>query len=470
MSMVSPETFGRYRVAGTLGQGAMGAVYRAHDPLIDRMVAIKVIHAELLDGEAREDFRARFRLEAQAAGRCAHPNIVAVYDFSDEGDSPYIVMELVEGESLQAALRRRGPLPAEEAAKAALQILSALEYAHSAGITHRDIKPANILLLPEGRLKVMDFGIARLNRASLTQTGVMVGTPSYMAPEQILGTKVDHRADLFATGIVLYEMLVGRTPFAGSDSAQLLYNIAHKDLSLGEELNAVPASLDRILRRALTRDPECRYPSATEFASALQATVAAPARAAPASDATVFAPPRRTGSNPSASGSGPGSGSIDPALMTQAERELASHVGPMARIFVKKAAQSATSVEEFYRSLAANIPRERERTQFLSRGGRSEPTGIGAPPTGAAPAPPPSSDPAPATGPAPLPPGSVEVAQGALAVFVGPIAKVLARKAAEQARDLDDFHDRLAAHLDREDDRTAFRRRVRAGGAPKTGR
>jgi serine/threonine-protein kinase len=448
-----PDAIGRYRVTGLLGRGAMGTVYRAHDPLIDRAVAVKVVLPELLEAEGGEDFRARFRREAQAAGRCAHPNIVAVHDFADDGPAPFIVMELVAGKTLHAALRARGALAQKAALGIALQVLDALDYAHAAGITHRDIKPANVVLLPDGRVKVMDFGVARLNRTSLTNDGVMIGTPSYMAPEQVLGAGVDQRADIFATGIMLYEMLVGQTPFAGATLTQLLYKQAHHDLSRGEEMDRVPPPVHEVLRRAVAQDPEARYASAGAFAADLRRLAGLPAPAAPApADATVVVPKRDT---PAAAGAGTfgtgafGTGTLDPALLERAERELASHVGPMARVFVRRVAQAATSVDEFYRDLSVHIPREAERTRFLSSHG-SVP-GAGA------------SRPGGRTDAAGIAPAAVDAAQAALASFVGPIAKVLAHRAAERARSLDDFHDMLAAELAGEDERTAFRRKLRTG-------
>jgi serine/threonine-protein kinase len=438
-----PDAIGRYRVTGLLGRGAMGTVYRAHDPLIDRAVAVKVVLPELLAAEGGEDFRARFRREAQAAGRCTHPNIVAVHDFAEDGPAPFIVMELVSGKTLHDVLRARGAFAQKAALGIALQVLDALDYAHAAGITHRDIKPANVVLLPDGRVKVMDFGIARLNRTSLTHDGVMIGTPSYMAPEQVLGVSVDRRADIFATGIVLYEMLVGQTPFAGVTLTQLLYKQAHHDLSRGEEIDRTPPAAHEALRRALAQDPESRYASAGDFAATLRKLVGLPEPAAPP-DATVVVPKRDAAM---------GSGTFEPALLERAERELASHVGPMARVFVRRAAESATGLDEFYRDLSAYIPREADRTRFL--GGHGSVPGQMR--TASASRPGGSVE---ATGVAPA---AVDAAQAALASFVGPIAKVLAHRAAERARNLDDFHDMLAAELAGEDERAAFRRKLHTG-------
>ena len=214
----APWHIGRCRVERVLGRGAMGIVYRAHDPEIDRPVAIKLVRSDLLEGEERAEYFARFRREAQAAGRCAHPNIVAIYDFALHEDHPFLVMEYVEGESLAQAFSRGARFAPEEACRIMLQVLEALACAHGLGIVHRDVKPANILLIDNGRVKVTDFGVARIGTAALTRGGFVVGTPSYMAPEQCRGEKVDQRSDLFAAGIVLFELLTGENRFRARTS------------------------------------------------------------------------------------------------------------------------------------------------------------------------------------------------------------------------------------------------------------
>jgi eukaryotic-like serine/threonine-protein kinase len=217
-----PSTVGRYRLDTVIGRGAMGVVYKGFDPLIDRVVAIKVVLADLLGGEDKANFLAFFRREAQAAGRCMHPNIVATYDFSDDPDQPFIAMEYVEGETLHRLLRRCGRLPAAEASHLALQVLDALGYAHELGIVHRDIKPANVILQHGTRVKITDFGVARLDKATATQVDATIGTPAYMAPEQLNGGAIDRRTDLFATGILLYEMVTSTKPFSGRDAAEVM--------------------------------------------------------------------------------------------------------------------------------------------------------------------------------------------------------------------------------------------------------
>ncbi|MCB1768246.1 MAG: serine/threonine protein kinase, partial [Candidatus Competibacteraceae bacterium] len=211
-----PSRIGRYRVMGLLGRGAMGMVYLGHDAAIDRQVAIKTIHRRLLGGEDGIDWLERFRREVRAAGRCLHPNIVTVFEYGEEAGAPYIVMEYVQGREVRDFLKNRQPMPLGNSVAIILQVLRALGHAHAQGVVHRDIKPGNIILLADGMVKVTDFGIARLEMSgSLTQVGTAVGTPGYMAPEQFSGQEADRRADLYAAGVVLFELLTGVRPFPG---------------------------------------------------------------------------------------------------------------------------------------------------------------------------------------------------------------------------------------------------------------
>ena len=220
-SPTTPQQLGKYRIVGVLGEGAMGVVYRAHNPAIDREVAVKTIHKELLaDRALTSTVVERFRREAVAAGRLSHPGIVAVYDYGDADDVAYIVIELAPGESLHDYVVRRGALSLDEIGALMAQLLDALGYAHERGVVHRDIKPSNLLVSATGRVKITDFGIARIASSEMTHSGVAVGTPSYMAPEQYAGAQVDHRANLFAAGVLLYELLTGTRPFRGETESK----------------------------------------------------------------------------------------------------------------------------------------------------------------------------------------------------------------------------------------------------------
>jgi hypothetical protein len=283
------HAFGRYRITGELGRGAMGAVYRAVDPLIDREVAIKTL-LSTLPAEIMDEFRERFLREARSAGRLNHPNIVTVFDVGEQDGVAYIAMELLEGRSLQEILRESKRLPFARGADIAAQIADALEHARQFSIVHRDIKPANIMVSSAGRCKLTDFGVAFVPSSNMTQTGATLGSPRYMSPEQVLGQKADPRADLFSLGIVLYEMLAGRTPFHNEGDTTpfaVMSRIAGEPHAPVRSHDAsIPEAFERILSRALAKKPEQRYAGAGEMAHELrQAALAAPASAA--SDRTV---------------------------------------------------------------------------------------------------------------------------------------------------------------------------------------
>jgi len=270
----APSRFGRYRVVGQLGQGAMGIVYRAIDPELGRTVAVKTI---ALSGSEQEQevHQARFRQEARAAGGVSHPSIVTIYDVGREGDLAFIAMECVEGRELRELIREGAIAPARALEIAAL-VAEGLAYAHERGVIHRDVKPGNIMVLPDGRVKIMDFGIARLQESELkTQSGVLLGSPQYMSPEQVAGHALDGRADVFSLGVVLYEMLTGTKPFDASDLTQLLFwvvNLPHKPPS--ERNASLPAVIDYIVARALKKYAAERYATAGEFAADLRDSIA----------------------------------------------------------------------------------------------------------------------------------------------------------------------------------------------------
>ncbi len=266
--------FGRYRVVGELGRGGMGVVYRAHDPELDREVAVKHIQLPVdASRELRVELEKRFRREAKAAARIRHPGVVAIHDVGVTDSGLYLVMELVEGESLAHRLERGAFLDRAAAIEVAVQAAEALAAAHRAGVVHRDVKPANILLSADGRVLLTDFGVARsLDEVSeLTRTGMVVGSPAYMAPEQLRGAAVDGRADLFSLGVVLYELLLRKRPFPAQSITTLLYQILHEDPladpAISRELEPGTAEL---LRRLLAKQPEQRPADAAGVATALR--------------------------------------------------------------------------------------------------------------------------------------------------------------------------------------------------------
>jgi len=260
---------GRYRILSRLGSGGMADVYLARDESLGRLVAIKVLKERLA---ADAEFVERFRIEAQAAASLNHPAIVAVYDRGKAGASPYIAMEYVDGESLKQRLRRKGRLTPDEAAATALAVLDALREAHERHIVHRDVTSSNVLVDGSGRVKVADFGIARMGASALTRTGAMLGTSSYLSPEQAQGRSADERSDLYSLGVVLYEMLTGRLPFSGeSDLAVAMQHVSAAPPNPRSLAPDVPEAYAAVVMKALSKQPADRYQSAEEFAGALRA-------------------------------------------------------------------------------------------------------------------------------------------------------------------------------------------------------
>src|SRR5688572_2319000 len=310
VEMIGRLISGRYRLIAPLGEGGMATIWRAVDEQLDREVAVKLLRPQF---SSDAGFSARFKQEARSAGGLSHPNIVGVYDYGTDGadGEQYIVMELIEGRDLSTILRDRGALSMDDAVRIAIGVASALEVAHRKGIVHRDVKPGNILITDGGDVKVTDFGIARaVAEASMTVTGTTLGSVHYFSPEQARGDEVTGASDVYALGIVLFEMLTGRRPFEGDSAAAVALKRLNEDPARPSDLgHAVPAGLEAILMRALSREPADRFPDAGAFAEALRvwrrdpdaavalapgAVPAARASTPPAGEPTVYVPPRVT--------------------------------------------------------------------------------------------------------------------------------------------------------------------------------
>jgi serine/threonine-protein kinase len=274
MAPALPAQFGRFRVVAELGRGAMGVVYRAEDTTLDRVVAIKTIALGGASREERDQHEARFLQEARAAARISHPTIITIYEMGREGDTAFIAMELLEGMDLRELIRNAS-LKASQALTIAASVAEGLGVAHAQGVIHRDVKPGNIMLLADGRVKIMDFGIARLREPAVkTQTGLLLGSPQYMSPEQIVGQPFDHRADIFSLGLVLYEMLTGVRPFAGEDLGELTFKLANLAATPPSHIaRDLPPVVDLIVARALKKKPDERYATATAMAADLWAAI-----------------------------------------------------------------------------------------------------------------------------------------------------------------------------------------------------
>jgi len=263
---------GRYEILGELGQGAMGIVYKAKDPLIDRVVAIKTINLGLALDE-KEEYEGRFYQEAKAAGRLNHPNIVTIYDVGKSGEIAYIAMEFLQGRELRDVMNDSGSLPVDQVLDIVAQVASGLAYAHEHDIVHRDVKPSNIMIIRDGHAKITDFGIARMASSAVrTQTGMVLGSPKYMSPEQVMGKNIDQRSDIFSLGVMLYEMLTGAAPFNGENVNAIMYQTLNAVPAPPNSLNsALPEMLNFIVAKALAKSVDDRYQNAKDFAVDLRA-------------------------------------------------------------------------------------------------------------------------------------------------------------------------------------------------------
>jgi eukaryotic-like serine/threonine-protein kinase len=269
MNALDLTQLGRYRVLELLGRGAMGVVHKAEDPSLGRTVAIKAVELSA-DKTDAANYEKRFYQEAKAAGGLNHPGIITIFDAGREGNWAYIAMELLEGRELRELLSE-GRMPLSDVLDIAAQVAEALDYAHERGVVHRDIKPSNIMIVQGRRAKIMDFGIARMRVSAVeTQVGMVLGSPKYMSPEQVVGQRVDHRSDIFSLGVMLFEMAVGMSPFSGKDVPDLMYAVVNNEAPRASQLNpAVPDMLDLILAKALQKDRELRYGNAGEMANDL---------------------------------------------------------------------------------------------------------------------------------------------------------------------------------------------------------
>jgi serine/threonine protein kinase len=317
------QQLGRYEIVAELGRGAMGAVFRARDPRIERTVAVKTISVPASDASSREEYRQRFFREARAAGRLAHPGIVTIYDVGEDEatQTPFIVMEFVDGQVLNelAAATANGRISLESALDLLRQVALALDYAHSQGIVHRDIKPANIIVTKDLRAKIADFGIAKVSLAEVTLAGHVLGTPAFMSPEQLSGKPIDGRSDLFSLGAIAYWLLTGDKPFKGASITEVCIQVATHDPRPATELDpALSPDVDHILGRALAKDPDQRYQRGKDVAADIQDLLSGrrprslaseeQTQVLPAAEGTTLAPPSLPGGNSITSSQHPGAG------------------------------------------------------------------------------------------------------------------------------------------------------------------
>ncbi|MDF0732400.1 serine/threonine-protein kinase [Pseudomonas entomophila] len=450
------ERLGKYRIDSVLGKGAMGTVYKAFDPHIARVVALKTIRRELLGDGQQQQLLSRFQNEAQAAGRLSHPNIVAVYDYGEDDGAAYIAMEFVDGIALNTRLQNQEPRQLAQVLGWMRQLLGALHYAHAKGVVHRDVKPANLLITSDDQVKVTDFGIARIDTSVLTQTGSMIGTPSYMSPEQFCGELVDGRSDVFSAGIVLYQLLTGERPFSGS-ATMVMQQILNQTPVPPSSLNpTLDPQFDALIRQALAKRPDERFASAQDFLEALEAL------SGPQTLGSVELDDDRTRLLMPASfshaslGSAPTAGS-DAAdtlipwkrqVRPQLESLLSQQIGPLARLLVKRSLAGADDFASLRSALLPHIPSERGREQFVAATeallASSE-----APPTDHSP---PSQTPMPAE----LDAAFVQASETRLTYLIGPIARIVLRRALPHASTRQALLHALAEHIPDPAQRIAF--------------
>jgi serine/threonine-protein kinase len=257
---------GKYELRHQIGRGAMGVVYEAFDTVIERAVALKMLRTDVFPPEQLADVRARFKREAHSAGRLSHPSIVTVFDYGEHEGAPYIAMDLMVGEELSRSLESGARMALPQVVRVMEQLLGALAYAHEHGVVHRDIKPSNVFVLRDGSIKVVDFGLARVETSNLTESGAVLGTPAYMSPEQFLGLPADARSDIFSSGVMLYQMLTGDRPFSGSPTT-IMQKVLRQDPVEPSVLNpTLSAEWDKLIKRVLAKKPDDRLQSAREFA------------------------------------------------------------------------------------------------------------------------------------------------------------------------------------------------------------
>jgi eukaryotic-like serine/threonine-protein kinase len=445
--MPDPGKIGKYRIDSVLGKGAMGVVYKAFDPGIERAVAIKTVRKDLVDPDLVEQSMARFKNEARAAGRLLHPNIVSVYEYGEDEANAFIVMEYVEGTGLREFLNRGANFDLPQIVAMMTQLLLALDFAHERGVVHRDIKPANLILTATGALKVADFGIARIDTSSLTTMGMVMGTPSYMSPEQCQGQTVDRRSDLFSAGVVFYELVAREKPFAGAIET-IAYKICHENPRPPSSVSRLTLSptIDAVIAAALEKNPEQRFQNAKAFSRAMRQAcdaMSVDADAGAATQINVAAIKMQPSEAPAV---------WDDTVLRTVERELAHFVGPMARVMIRKAADQTHDVDQLYTLLSDNIADPVKRQRFFEGGQAAGATSKTTAPRVVL-----TGEQAKLKSGKALEQSFVDQTTMRLAVYLGPIAKVVAGRAAQKAATQQEFVELVAGHLGAQDRGTFLR-------------
>jgi len=367
MSFNQPKNIDKYSILSVLGDGAMGVVYKGYDKEIDRHVAIKVLHPHLLRGEMGDEFVQRFHQEVRAAAKCLHQNIVTIFNCGDYNNSPYMVMEYVEGLDLKEILKSQKKFTLSQAIGMIRNVLDALNVAHEMGIVHRDIKPANILLLDNGLVKVTDFGVAKIDSSDLTQIGDIIGTPSYMSPEAKSGTLVDNRSDLYSTTLVLLELLTLKSLRTTQINTIISETLEQLEISTSQR-----EKLLTVLNKALAINPEHRYQTAIELSKAiseiLETAIDIYQQADELAETVIQLKSSIKPSSDTNDVNQLTSSSLSqyrPSDLSIVEKILTKHLGPIATVLVKKQANKNATMDQLLGSLSRHIPSTKERDNFM---------------------------------------------------------------------------------------------------------
>ena len=365
MGVDSLLTVGRYGIDEWLASDAMGVMFRGHDPVLDRPVAIKIVRRELTKSNAAAGWLERFKRKARAGSRLFHPNILAILDYGDEDEMPFIVTEFVNGYSLDRLIKTSGSLAPERAVTIISQILSALEFSHENTIFHLDIKPSVVFVPGDDKVKVADFGVAQIDASEFAAVAETLGTAAYMAPEQLAGAPVDERTDLFTTGVLLFEMLTGTRPFLGESiteiTAQMQTGRPEDVCALNPE---VSGALRSVINTAVAYDPARRFATATAFSLALADVIPVRGEAPTLAASPSLSP---AAEKPAAHSQEHEVG-WNAAILRVVESDLATYIGPIAAIAVQRAGQQATDVLDLYETLSIYIDDGKERNEFIAKG------------------------------------------------------------------------------------------------------
>ena len=460
------DVLGKYRIDKEIGRGAVGIVYKAHDPSIDRVIAIKTIRPELMASDKKDELTLRFQQEAKAAARCAHTNILTIYEYAEEDDIPFIAMEFVQGEELKKFLKDFIRFKIQDVVVITQQILAALKFAHSKQVIHRDIKPANIILLKRKQIKITDFGVAHIEDDSdedITESSSMIGTPNYMSPEQLNTDPLDNRTDLYSTGLILFELL-SRAKTSKTNSYKPRGYQLRDDIELTEEWleEFIPSEFIRVMFTALQKDPQDRYQNAAQFSTAILKAYKTylvnneevTNRKRSSLGQAIAHKDNDSTAHPSTNTNADATSSINwsPDILKQLETQLAKFMGPFAKVLVTQNSRQYRSIQRFIEALANKIPDEEEKSSFITTvsdlcegsipdivtasseetmGGQNDVVAI-------------------------FDTSVLSDIEKKLAYFVGPIAKALVLKEANHSNSRGDLYRKLSSYIPVEDERSQF--------------